>query len=608
MSDSIDAELLDYYQRELTWLRHAGAGFAARYPKVARRLELGAGECPDPHVERLLEGFALLTARLQRRLDDDYAQFSDALLEQLYPLALRPLPSCAIVRFEPDPGKGSLSAGYHLPRGTPLFVSVPAQERIELPKELRGQTVHWRTTDDVTLWPLEITDATLLGAEEAQALTAVAGARAALRLELRCLEPGGWAALAIDNLRLHLCANAVTNAGLLDLLGAHASALLAGPPDGLPQRLLGLPRLVGFAAEQALLPEDDLVHPGLRLLTEYFAFPEKFAFIDLPLADLRASGERLQLYITFERAAPGRLPLQASDLALGCVPAINLFPRTSEPLRPDGTQSEYRLVTDAHRENSVEIHSIRSLRASSPRGVREVAAYHGGQHQPGDLGLYWHARRVEGMTLNRMGSDLLLSLVDTALQPLQDAPEYSLTADLLCTNRGLAERLPAGIALVFERPGPVARISLLRAPSRQLQPRLDGPSRWQLVSHLTLNHLSLVEGPQALDALREILGLHNFTGDNVAHRQVEGLQQLDCARVVDRVGEDAWRGWRNGLEVRVHLDRQAFVGASAVLFSAVLAQFFSLYANPNRFVRTVLVQSDQEIRRWQPQAGQTLAL
>ena len=123
MSDSIDPLLLNYYQRELTWLRNAGSAFAERYPKVARRLELSPGESQDPHIERLLEGFALLSARLQRRLDDDYAEFSDALLEQLYPLALRPLPSCAIVRFEPDLTKSALDSGYSLPRDTPLFVT-----------------------------------------------------------------------------------------------------------------------------------------------------------------------------------------------------------------------------------------------------------------------------------------------------------------------------------------------------------------------------------------------------------------------------------------------------------------------------------------------------
>ncbi|MCS9086156.1 type VI secretion system baseplate subunit TssF, partial [Pseudomonas aeruginosa] len=186
MSDSIDADLLDYYQRELTWLRHAGGAFAERYPKVARRLQLAPGECPDPHVERLLEGFSLLTARLQRRLDDDYAEFSDALLEQLYPLALRPLPSCAIVQFEPDPTQGNLAEGYRLPRDTALFVTTRG-----------GDSVHFRSSAEATLWPLAIDEATLLGGEEAQALTGVGAARSALRLSLRCLGEYRWDELSI---------------------------------------------------------------------------------------------------------------------------------------------------------------------------------------------------------------------------------------------------------------------------------------------------------------------------------------------------------------------------------------------------------------------------
>ena len=263
-------------------------------------------------------------------------------------------------------------------------------------------------------------------------------------------------------------------------------------------------------------------------------------------------------------------------------------------------------MADAHRENSVEIHSIRALRAATPQGARRVPAYYGHSHT--GEGLYWHARRVQGLNPTRPGSDLLLSLVDTAFDPLHDAPEYSLTAELLCTNRHLAENLPAGTRLGFERPGPVALASLLTPPTPQTLPRLSGPSRWRLVSQLSLNHLSLVEGPEALDALRELLHLHNLRDEAGPRRQVEGLMELTCERVVARVGDDAWRGWRNGLEVRIRLDPQHFAGTSAVLFSAVLAQFFSLYATPNRFVRTVLVDADKEIRTWQPQAGKPLSL
>ena len=362
MSDSIDAQLLDYYQRELTWLRHAGSQFAERYPKVARRLELSPGECPDPHVERLLEGFALLAARLQRRLDDDYAEFSDALLEQLYPLAMRPLPSCAIVQFEPDPSKGNLDEGYPLPRDTPLFVTTD-----------KGQSIHFRSTAAVHLWPVEVTEALILGSDEAQALTGVAQSRSALRLSLRCLGESQWAGLGIEQLRIHLAASPVINACLYDLLGAHAMQVLAGSPGSVPTPLKGLPQIVGFADDEALLPDEDGVHPGMRLLAEYFAFADKFHFFDLPLHGVTSDSQTLYLYIVFDRAPGSRLHLQASDIALGCAPVINLFPRTSEPLRPDGTHSEYRLIADSHRENSVEIHSIRGMRASSSAGGATLA-------------------------------------------------------------------------------------------------------------------------------------------------------------------------------------------------------------------------------------------
>lgn len=597
MSDSIDPQLLDYYQRELTWLRHAGSIFAERYPKVARRLELSPGECPDPHVERLLEGFALLAARLQRRLDDDYAEFSDALLEQLYPLAMRPLPSCAIVQFEPDPSKGNLAGGYPLPRDTPLFVTTS-----------KGESIHFRTSAAVRLWPVEINEALLLGSDEAQALTGVPQARSALRLSLQCLGESQWSELSIQHLRIHLAASPVINACLYDLLGAHAVKVLAGPAGSVPSVLAGLPEIVGFASDEVLLPDEDGVHPGMRLLAEYFAFPDKFNFFDLPLAGASSDSQTLFLYIVFDRPLTNRMHLQASDIALGCAPVINLFPRTSEPLRPDGTRSEYRLVADSHRENSVEIHSIRAVRATTRQGVQRVPAYYGSQHVGGDKQCYWHARRVSGMTPNRLGTDVLMSLVDTRLDPLSEVVEYSLTAELLCTNRHLAQSLAAGTPLGFERPGPVAWARLRNPPSPQSLPRLEGESRWRLVSQLTLNHLSLVEGPQALDALKEILQLHNLRDEASALRQIEGLLSLGCERVIGHVGEDAWRGWRNGLEVSLQLDSQHFVGSSAVLFSGVLAQFFSLYATANRFVRTVLVQSDKEVKTWQPQAGMPLSL
>lgn len=597
MSDSIDALLLDYYQRELTWLRHAGASFAERYPKIAHRLELSGEESADPHVERLLEGFAFLSARLQRRLDDDFSQLTDALLEQLYPYALRPMPSVGIVRFEPDAAKGNIAQGYDIARDTPLFITTA-----------QGDSVHFRTTAPVTVWPVEIGDTVLLPADEAQALTGLSDARSALKLRIDCLAPHTWTALPLQTLRIHLSGSPMTSAALYDLLCAHALAVFVAVPGEVPQRILRkLPQPVGFETEEALLPLEDGVLPAYRLLLEYFACPAKFAFFDLPINIPGNATDQIELIIAFDRMPASRITLLPSDIVPGCAPAINLFPRTSEPLRPDSTRREYRVIADSHRERSMEIYAIRQVRAGGDKDARIVPPYFAFSHGMRHDGTWWHARRVSGVGRDGRGSDMLLTWVDANFNPA-DAPTQTLTADLLCTNRYLAESLPAGARLSFERPGPVARLSLLGKPSPQADASLSGASQWRLVSQLSLNHLSLVEDAQPLAALREILALYNLNDSMAARKQIEGIAQLETVRAVAHVGRQAWRGWRNGLEVRLTLQSEHFAGSSRVLFSGVLAHFLAQYASINRFVRTVLVEQDRDIKVWQPLVGDPLIL
>ncbi|MBB5190652.1 type VI secretion system protein ImpG [Silvimonas terrae] len=597
MSDSIDPRLLDYYQRELTWLRHAGADFAERYPKIAHRLELSGYESPDPHVERLLEGFAFLSARLQRQLDDGYSQLSDALLEQLYPYAVRPMPSVGIAQFLPDATKGNVAEGYTVARDTPLFVNTP-----------QGDTIHFRTTAPVTVWPLTVGDALLLPADEAQALTGLRDVRSALRLRIDCLAPHQWHALPLDSLRIQLTGSPTTSAALYDLLCAHSLAMFVALPGESPRRMgQSLPHAAGFTETEALLPLEDGVLPAYRLLLEYFACPAKFAMFDLPVQVPTAATGQIELIIAFDNAPSSRISLQPSDLALGCAPVVNLFPRTSEPLRPDATRREYRVVADSHRERSVEIYAIRKVRVSSADNAMQVPAYFAFSHAQKDNGVWWHARRVQGVGSARHGSDMMLTWVDAGFDPTLPQSQ-SLTADLLCTNRHLAETLAPGTRLSFEQPGPVAQVNLVNRPSPQLDADLDGSSQWRLVSHLSLNHLSLVEDAQPLAALREMLALYNLSDTQANRRQISGLTHLETVRAVAHVGRQAWRGWRNGLEVRVTLDAEHFAGASRVLFSGVLAHFLSQYASVNRFVRTVLVEQDREIKTWQPLVGDPLIL
>ncbi|PYE27935.1 type VI secretion system protein ImpG [Paraburkholderia silvatlantica] len=595
MNDSLDAQLLDYYQRELTYLRRASEGFAQRYPKIARRLELGPGESADPNVERLIESFAVLTARIQRTLDDEYTTLTDGLLEQFYPYASRPVPSMTIVQFEPDPTQGSIAAGYRVPRDTPL-----------MHVDASGATIHWRTSSDVTLWPVTLAAAQLLDAEEAQALTGNASLQAALRLTLQGSGPHKLGALPVERLRVRLAGSPVTSAALYDLLGAHSAAAWLQMPEGTLHAQRGLPSPVGFDEQDALLPLEDGAHPACRLLVEYFAFPEKFAFFDLPFKPPADALDSLDLVIGFTAAPRGRFTLHRDDIQLGCAPALNLFARTSEPLRPDGTAREMRVSPDAHRESGTEIYAVRNVRAVAGRTVTDVPPWYGSMHGA-DSAVYWYARRVSGLHASRPGSDIMLTFVDTRFNPAAPAAR-TLTADLLCTNRHLAHRLAPGAALSFEVPGPVASVRIAHRPTPQIVAALNGTSRWRLVSQLVLNHTSIVEGPQALPSLREMLMLHNLGAHAPSQRQIAGLAAVSSEPVVAHVGADRWRGWRNGLGVRIELDEASFVGASTVLFSGVLAQFFSLYASVNRFVQTSLVRDGREIRTWRPTMGSPLVL
>jgi type VI secretion system protein ImpG len=597
MSASIDDTLLDYYQRELGYLRQAGGEFAASYPKIAHRLALSEYECPDPHVERLLECFAFLSAKLNRKLDDDYTQFSNALLEQLYPHAIRPLPVTAIARFTPDPAKGNLAEGYHIPRHTPLFATTGT-----------GDTIYFRTTAAQTVWPLQISAAHLLDAEQAQALSGLPQVRSALKLTLECLAPHQWSSLPVERLRIHLAGSAVTSAALYDLLAAHSIGPLSPEP-------------LGFGADERLLPEEGGLDPVYSLLPEYFACPEKFLFFNLPLPDRTNATTYLDVIIPFDREPAHQLSLQTGDITLGCAPVINLFPRTSEPLRPDGTRSEYLLLADAHRRHSTEIYRVCQVRAGQTGKATVIPPYFSTGYGDAAAGLYWHARRVPrpdnrsgnhsgNPSTSQSGSDILLTLADSQFDRANPAYDrsMSLSAQLLCTNGDLAASLPAGCPLGFETPGPVAHVRLLRQPRRPSDAPLSGASRWRLVSQLSLNHLSLGEGPQALAALREMLALHNLGTDPAVQQQISGIQAVESERITSHVGQDSWRGWRNGLQLTLTLNADNFAGSSPVLFAGVLAHFFARYASTNRFVRTVLRLHNREITPWQPQVGSPLAL
>ncbi len=590
-----DDGLLRSYLDELAWLRHAGQDFAANYPKVAARLELQPGECPDPHVERLIESFAFLTARIQSDLNADFPEVAKELLDVLYPHYLRPVPSLAVARFDVDPER-RLTSGYEVPRDTPLFVHAEP-----------GAVCRLRTCYPVTLWPLEIAEAEMETPDRYDFTSGLPGVAAILRLRLRA-QADPFEKLGVDRLRFHLTGDPVLVGRLYELLMVDLKgvAIVAGgaAPFQLPPAVV---KSVGFAEDEALIPYPRTAHPAYRLLQEYFAFPEKFHFLDLEGLAGRARGTETDVLFLLRRQ-PGRLPVRPETFALGCTPVVNLFARTSEPIRVDHRQIEYRLVADMRREATTEVHSVISVSGSSDAAdrTREYAPFYSYTHAMGQRGqkAFWHARRAPARG-GRSGTEVLLSFRDLDFRPTLP-PDETVFAHVLCTNRGLAAELPAEEPLLqTDEALPVRRIVCVRKPTRPLSPPLAGQALWRLVSHLSLNYLSLEGGETGLRALHEILGLYCFSDAPSLQRQIHGIRGIEPRKVVRRLGDAAWKGFCRGTEITLTFDETQYVGSSAFLLASVLNRFFALYASTNSFTQLVVRRAGREgeWKRWLPTVG-----
>jgi type VI secretion system protein ImpG len=607
MPDGRD-DLLDYYQRELTYLRHQGAEFARHYPRVAARLDLSGTESPDPHVERLLESFAFLTARIQHRLDSEFPEIPAALLGVLYPHLIAPVPSMAIVQAQVDPAQTRAAAGFTLPNQTQLY----AESTDGLPCRFR---ISYRTT----VWPIEVAAAALRPPADFPFLDRRSEVGAVLRLTLRTMGRLNFSDVAPASLRLHLNADPIAAGTLYELLLNQVREVAIRPAGSrLPARTLPATaiRPVGFQPDEDVLPWPCYAHVAYRLIQEYFVFPEKFLFLDLNgLGDFGDGGEAELLFLLAE---PPRRPIaiEAGMFRLNCMPMVNLFRRTTEPIRLDQTQVDYPLRPDGNRERSTEIHSILKVSASSrfeddSTVFQPFYSFNHAANPPEQIGsrAFWLARREPTGRADLPGSDVILSFLDLDFRPTRP-PARMVFAHTLCTNRGVAAQIPVGARLHIEVDAPLSAILCLTKPTPQLAPPFGGETLWRLVSHLSLNRLSLGGGDAGLAALREILCLYAAYDDATVRGQLAGLAGLSARNVVRRIGPEAWRGFCRGTEIRLELDEERFVGSHPFVLASVLNRFFGLYAAVNSFTQLVLTSRQRHgvWKTWEPLAGDRVVL
>jgi type VI secretion system protein ImpG len=596
-------DLLEYYKRELTYLRKMGAAFAEDYPKVAGRLELGMEQSPDPHVERLIESFAFLTGRVQYNLESEFPQLAGALLGTIYPQFLAPVPPMAIACLEVDPTQGGPTTGHPVAKHTPLFTQTG-----------QGQVCRFRTGYPVTLWPLEVTYAGFESTDQFDFLDARPQVSLVLRLSIESPE-GGLGEMELDKLRFYLNGGSMLAHALYELLFCHVLDVAILPEE--KKRPVFLPsgtiQPVGFGPDEDLLPYPPGSHYGYRLLHEYFTFPEKFLFLDIGNLQMHRSENRFDILILLDQVPDSRLTIGKNTFKLGCTPIINLFKKTTDPIRLDEKRAEYLLHPDQRRESITEIHSIQSVMtighdSYEARPVEPFYSYSHNMEQRGQRA-FWQARREATGRKDLPGTHVYLSLVDLDFN-IHVPPKTTLYAKTLCTNRRLAEEVPAGAVLQIEEEAPLERIYTLDKPTRQIDPPLRGRALWRLISHLSLNYLSLGNDKESLNALHEILKLYSFLDPEQTYQQISGIREMSCRQVVRRIGSDAWKGFCRGIEATLVFDEKLYVGTGAFLLAAVLNRFLPLYASVNSFTQLILKSKQREgiWKRWEPIAGEQIVL
>jgi type VI secretion system protein ImpG len=607
-------ELRDYYESELTFLRKSGAEFADKYPKIASRLLLEPDRCEDPHVERMLEAFAFLAARVHLRIDDDFPQITEALLNILYPHYLRPVPSMSVAQFHTDPERGKLTSSLKVPKGTILYS-----------RPVEGVPCKFRTCYDTTLWPFKIGQAQWMTPDRLRPALRTSEA-AVLRVELECFPDVSFDKLDFEALAFYLNGESPVIHALYELLCRNCVRILLRDPLNPKAPVREIPtknlRPMGFAEEEDVLPYPRRSFVGYRLLQEYFAFPEKFFFMNLTgLSLLKQAGfsskaEILFLISPFEQVGQHQrleVAVDAKTLRLACSPIINLFEQTAEPILLDQTRYQYPVVPDARRRQTMEVFSVNEV-VSTDAGTHETVAYHplySERHAVNDATpAYWYVTRSASTRKNDDGTDVFLSLVELSGRPMH--LDYdTVTVRCTCTNRDLITRLPFGSENGdFEMTGAAAikRIVALRKPTRTLRPPLDGKMLWGLISQLSLNYLSIVGNGR--EGLQKMLELHDFSDSPEVKKQISGITAVDSRRHFARVISEHGISFARGMRVEMEFDEEQFTGAGTYLFASVLEKFLGLYVSMNSFSQFVARcrQRKEPLGEWPPRAGQSILI
>ncbi|WP_448213865.1 type VI secretion system baseplate subunit TssF [Colwellia sp. MEBiC06753] len=618
----MDAKFLEFYNQELKFIRETGSEFAKEYPKIAGRLGLEGFDCSDPYVERLLEGFAFLSARIHQKLDASFPQFTQHLMELLFPTFLQPCPSMLISQFNPDYEEGSLMEGVTIAKGTALHSLLSKGEQT---------ACEYRTAHDVTLWPVAITGAEYINAQSigsyTQKLSANIKVKSGILLTLE-LPPGQkFSEISLDELELFIRGSESFPLYLFEAIykGFQGCLYKSGSNMWRIQEAVTTTQANGYDKAQALLPYSNRQFDGFRLLKEYFLFPSRFLFLTIShlhstLQQCHENKVQLLLLLDHNDSRLENL-VSADNFALYCTPAINLFPKRAERINISRVKNDFHVVPDRLRPLDFEVCSITDVKGFST-GIEPTNLFLPlyGSHKSNDHkshAYYTSKRRVRNLNVNQrkfghrssyIGSEVFISISDPKHPPYADDLKQ-ISVATMCCNRDLPLMMPLGKGktdFTIETGAPCESVRCVGEPSRPHPPLSQGSVAWDLINLLSINFLGLSDEEQreSLLSLQTLLKLMMDKNDYTQSKLIDGITAVNTRQITQRLPIAGPICFGRGVEIKLVIDELAYEGSSVFLLGMVLDQFFAQYVSVNSFSQLVLHSQDRgEIHRWPIRIG-----
>ena len=573
-------ELLPYYEKQLQEFGQQSRAFADKYPKIAQRLSLNQEQIDDPHIERLIQAFSLIAARIDKKLADSYDIFTRSLFEVMFPQYLRHFPACSVVSFEDLNKQKQLTDVHIIPKGTTLKS-----------RSFKGVQCEFNTSAEVKLLPIQLES---LSFQTNPSAHIHLNQNATLNLKFELLNPAkNW----LKNEKLPIYLDAISNFPLQVL--DHIFHKETSYSLRINHKVVAIKNpfeVMGFDENESLLPVDQHTHHAYRLLIEYFCFPEKFSYLNLNLDFLKLLKEdnlsfevqiHLKLNLNDQAIIRNYSELNVANFKLFTSPVVNLFEKQAEPQKINHKNLEYPLMTDAHHPEFYQVYSIVEMnlireKSNQDQVVYPILPFFAMSHYHGDDIQFFYA--LNPTVLQNQYVETGYSIISKQLEPHSIKSDF-VSCKLLCSNRELPhEALGQSNNVLNLNDSTVARRALvLKRPTAPFQFEKNKNEQWRIISHLSLNTLALMKG-DAVSHIKELLELYNLPKSKENHLIIDAIKKIEFEITNKLVEAKPFPMFVRGVKVLMDVDVQVFRGHSLYIFSELISHIFNLKVQMNSFV------------------------